>query len=122
MPAFKDYPADYSQSQLFPDNVFDLLPDDHDCFVYRDLFEQLDTSEVDARYTVGRCEFDASPSTRGIADPAHRTDFNACRGAGGRPRACRVARGSGDRASHLGRPARSIRCAWPLPSRGQSAH
>ena len=53
MPAFKDYPADYSQSQLFPDNVFDLLPDDHDCFVYRDLFEQLDTSEVDARYSRG---------------------------------------------------------------------
>ena len=51
MPAFKDYPADYSQSQLFPDNVFDLLPDDHDCFVYRDLFEQLDTSEVDAQYS-----------------------------------------------------------------------
>ena len=51
MPAFKDYPADYSQSQLFPHNVFDLLPDDHDCFVYRDLFEQLDTSEVDARYS-----------------------------------------------------------------------
>ena len=51
MPRFKDYPADYSQSQLFPDNVFDLLPDDHDCFVYRDLFEQLDTSEVDARYS-----------------------------------------------------------------------
>ena len=51
MPAFKDYPADYSQSQLFPDNVFDLLPDDHDCFVYRDLFEQLDTSEADARYS-----------------------------------------------------------------------
>ena len=46
MPPFKDYPADYSQSQLFPSNVFDLLPDDHDCFVYRDLFEQLDTSEV----------------------------------------------------------------------------
>ena len=52
MPApFKDYPADYFQSQLFPSNVFDLLPDDHDCFVYRDLFEQLDTSEVDAQYS-----------------------------------------------------------------------
>ena len=51
MPPFKDYPADYSQSQLFADNVFDLLPDDHDCFVYRDLFEQLDTAEVDARYS-----------------------------------------------------------------------
>ena len=51
MPRFKDYPADYSQSQLFPNNVFDLLPDDHDCFVYRDLFDQLDTSEVDALYS-----------------------------------------------------------------------
>ena len=52
MPApFKDYPADYFQNQLFPSNVFDLLPDDHDCFVYRDLFEQLDTSEVDAQYS-----------------------------------------------------------------------
>ena len=49
--AFKDYPADYFQSQLFPSNVFDLLPDDHDCFVYRDLFEQLDISEVDAQYS-----------------------------------------------------------------------
>ena len=26
------------------------------------------------------------PAARGIADPAHRTDFSACRGAGGRPR------------------------------------
>ena len=51
MPRFKGYPADYSQSQLFLGNVFDLLPDDHDCFVYRDLFEQLDTSEVDALYS-----------------------------------------------------------------------
>ena len=50
-PTFKDYPTDYFQSQLFPSNVFDLLPDDHDCFVYRDLFEQLDTSEVDAHFS-----------------------------------------------------------------------
>ena len=51
MPRFKDCPSDYSQSQLFPGNVFYLLPDDHDCFVYRDLFDQLDTSEVDALYS-----------------------------------------------------------------------
>ncbi len=48
---FKDYPADYFQNQLFPSNVFDLLSEDHDCFVYRELFEQLDTSEVDAQYS-----------------------------------------------------------------------
>ena len=46
MPAVKDYPADYSQSQLFPDNVFDLLPDDHDCFVYRDV-EHLEVRHAD---------------------------------------------------------------------------
>ena len=49
--SFKDYPSDYSQHQLFPSNVFDLLPNDHDCFVYRDLFAHLDTSEVDAQFS-----------------------------------------------------------------------
>ena len=48
---FKAYPKDYYQSQLFPANVFDLLPKDHECFLYRELFEQLDTSEVEARYS-----------------------------------------------------------------------
>ncbi|MCY3777226.1 MAG: IS1182 family transposase [Candidatus Aminicenantes bacterium] len=50
-PRFKAYPKDYYQSQLFPANVFDLLPKDHECFLYRELFEQLDTSEVEARYS-----------------------------------------------------------------------
>ena len=60
MPApFKDYPADYFQNQLFPSNVFDLLPDDHDCFVYRDLFEQLDTSEL-APGEPGACAVEVS--------------------------------------------------------------
>ena len=50
-PRFKAYPKDYYQSQLFPANVFELLPEDHDCFLYRELFGQLDTSEVEARYS-----------------------------------------------------------------------
>ena len=50
-PRFKAYPKDYYQSQLFPANVFDLLPEDHDCFLYRELFAQLDTSEVEAQYS-----------------------------------------------------------------------
>ncbi len=50
-PRFKAYPKDYYQSQLFPANVFDLLPEDHECFLYRDLFRQLDTTEVKARYS-----------------------------------------------------------------------
>ena len=48
---FKAYPKDYYQSQLFPANVFDLLPEDHECFLYQELFEQLDTSEVEAQYS-----------------------------------------------------------------------
>ena len=48
---FKAYPKDYYQSQLFPANVFDLLPEDHECFLYQELFEQLDTSEVEAPST-----------------------------------------------------------------------
>lgn len=50
-PRFKAYPKDYYQSQLFPANVFDLLPKDHECFLYRELFGQLDTSEVEAQYS-----------------------------------------------------------------------
>ena len=31
--------------------MFDLLPEDHECFLYQELFEQLDTSEVEAQYS-----------------------------------------------------------------------
>ena len=50
-PRFKPYRKDCSQSQLFATNVFNLLPEDHECFLYQELFEQLDTPEVDARYS-----------------------------------------------------------------------
>ena len=50
-PRFKPYPRDYYQSQLFPANVFELLRKDHEYFLYRELFEQLDTSEVEAQYS-----------------------------------------------------------------------
>ena len=45
-PRFKPYRKDYGQSQLFATNVFDLLPEDHECFLYQELFDQLDTSEI----------------------------------------------------------------------------
>ena len=60
-PRFKAYPKDYYQSQLFPANVFDLLPEDHECFLYQELFEQLDTSEVEASTATG-----ASAPTRRV--------------------------------------------------------
>ena len=50
-PRFKPYRKDCDQSQLFATNVFDLLPEDHECFLYQELFEQLDTSEVEALYS-----------------------------------------------------------------------
>ena len=48
---FKTPPIDCVQHQLFPTNVFDLLPTDHDCFLYHDLFEQLDTSHLESNYS-----------------------------------------------------------------------
>lgn len=48
---FKPDSVEVRQHQLFPSNIFDLLPDDHDCYLFRDLFEQLDTSAVEAGYS-----------------------------------------------------------------------
>ncbi len=48
---FKSSPIEYDQSQLFPDNVFDLLPKDHECFLFNDLFQQLDTSALEKNYS-----------------------------------------------------------------------
>lgn len=48
---FKSAPVEFHQHQLFPSNVFDLLPEEHDCFLYSELFEQLDTSSVEQAYS-----------------------------------------------------------------------
>jgi transposase len=48
---FKKSPLEFSQRQLFPSNVFDLLPDDHDCYLYNDIFKQIDTSSLEKRYS-----------------------------------------------------------------------
>jgi transposase len=47
---FKSSPAEFNQHLLFPSNVFDLLADDHECYLYSDLFQQLDTSSVESNY------------------------------------------------------------------------
>lgn len=49
-PKFKGSPAEFDQHLLFPTNIFDLLPKDHDCFVYEVIFQSIDTSEVEKRY------------------------------------------------------------------------
>lgn len=49
---FKKDPMEFHQRVLFPSNVFDLLPDDHECYVYEQIFKQLDTSSVEQKYSV----------------------------------------------------------------------
>ena len=49
---FKSSPVEFNQHQLFPSNIFDLLAEDHECYLYRDLFQQLDTSAVESGYKV----------------------------------------------------------------------
>jgi len=47
---FKTPPAEFNQHQLFATNVFDLLPVDHDCFVYEQIFKGIDTSSLESKY------------------------------------------------------------------------
>jgi transposase len=48
---FKKSPLASNPALLSPPNIFDLLPDDHDCFVSRELFEQLDTSAIERLFS-----------------------------------------------------------------------
>jgi len=49
---FKSSPVEFNQHLLFPSNIFDLLPKDHECFLYAELFQQLDTSSLESLYSV----------------------------------------------------------------------
>ncbi len=49
---FKSSPVEFHQHLLFPSNIFDLLPQGHDCYLYAELFEQLDTRSVESQYSV----------------------------------------------------------------------
>jgi len=49
---FKKDPMEFNQRALFATNIFDLLPYDHPCFIYEDIFQQLDTSSVEEQFSV----------------------------------------------------------------------
>jgi transposase len=49
---FKPTPVEFHQHQLFPSNIFDLLPKDHECHLYADLFQQIDTTSVESQYSI----------------------------------------------------------------------
>lgn len=50
-PPFKDSPVEVNQHLLFPSNIFDLLAEDHDCFLYEEIFKQLDTTAIERCYS-----------------------------------------------------------------------
>ena len=47
---FKSSPIEFHQHLLFPSNVFDLLAEDHECYLYSDLFQHLDTTSIESNY------------------------------------------------------------------------
>jgi len=49
---FKTAPEEYSQSVLFPSNIFDLLPEDHECFIYSEVLELIDVTSLHQNYSV----------------------------------------------------------------------
>jgi len=50
--SFKKDPVEFNQRLLFPSNIFDLLPEDHECYIYEEIFKQLDTTSVEKNYSV----------------------------------------------------------------------
>jgi transposase len=50
--SFKSSPVEFNQHLLFPTNIFDFLSKDHDCFLYAELFQQIDTSSLESLYSV----------------------------------------------------------------------
>jgi len=51
-PPFKKDPEEFKGRKLFTENVFDLLPKDHDCFIYEDIFSQIDTKAIEEKYSM----------------------------------------------------------------------
>ena len=48
---FKKDPAEFNQRVLYPSNVFDLLPKNHECFIYDDIFRQINISSIENNYS-----------------------------------------------------------------------
>ena len=48
---FKDDPVEFKARTLMAQNVFDLLEKDDDCFIYEDIFFQIDTRSLEKKYS-----------------------------------------------------------------------
>lgn len=49
---FKKDPEEFKGRKLFTENVFDLLQKDDDCFIYEDIFSQIDTKAIEEKYSM----------------------------------------------------------------------
>ena len=49
---FKSSPVEFNQHLLFPSNIFDLLSEGHECYLFADLFQQIDTTSIESGYSV----------------------------------------------------------------------
>jgi len=49
---FKQAPEKYLQGTFFPSNIFDLLPEDHECLVYSDILQQINVTSLHKNYSV----------------------------------------------------------------------
>jgi len=49
---FKQAPEEYFQGTLFPTNIFNILPDDHECFIYSEILEQINVTSLHKNYSV----------------------------------------------------------------------
>jgi transposase len=49
---FKQAPEKYLQGTFFPSNIFNLLPEDHECVIYNEIFEQIDVTSLYKNYSV----------------------------------------------------------------------
>ena len=49
---FKSSPIEFNQHLLFPSNIFDLLPEGHECYLFAELLQQIDTTVIESGYSV----------------------------------------------------------------------
>jgi len=49
---FKRDPEEFKGRKLIAENVFDLLQKDDDCFIYEDIFSQIDTKAIEKKYSM----------------------------------------------------------------------
>jgi len=47
---FKKDPDGFNQGALLATNIFALLSRDHECFIYEEIFKQIDTSSIEVKY------------------------------------------------------------------------